>query len=684
LVIDDFEVEGTETVELTLQPPACIQIFPPPPDCYLTGPSHRAMAKILDNDLMPAPIVTIVATDPDASESGPNTGRFTVSRTGDTSNSLPVFYAIGGTAQSGIDYLTFSNFEPFFNAFGLTNVVIPAGANSTDITVTPIDDHLAESSETVVPQLQAQPWAPYLVGAPSNAVVTIADNEVGGTNHPPFVQLNAPRNGDVFIAPATIALMAYAQDAEDGYHLQVEFFEGTNSLGFGTFEATTCPDPYCPFYALTWSNVPPGEYILRAKASDSAGASSVSAAAHITVFGGVNIYATDPDASEISSAPNIDPPSDAAIFTVRRFGETNMGIVVYYEVSGTASNGVDYSGLPGEVTIPAGASSAQIVVRPTNDNLVEGTETVVLTLLPPCPQCLFVNPPCLPPQGTNCYPIGPDNKAVAYIHDDDTGSNLPPVVRMVHPGDGETFQAHSDIQLVAFAQDTEDSYFVQVEFFEGARSLGLGTFNPTRCATDCPNYVLTWSNVPAGQYVVRAKATDSQGAMSFSHSVRISVTGTNVPPGTNAPVVTIVASDAIAVEGPFCRSNWWWTTSWNGNDWTIIRGSRDPNSLAWRTNHCSDTNTATFMVRRSGPTNAELTVYYAIGGTASNGVDYVALLGAHHSGWPSLGARRSDLHRGFSPEHIETVLLGLQPPPVMRTSASYVSDLQSGGGPYPR
>jgi hypothetical protein len=26
----------------------------------------------------------------------------------------------------------------------------------------------------------------------------------------------------------------------------------------------------------------------------------------------------------------------------------------------------------------------------------------------------------------------------------------------------------------------------------------LGTFNPTRCAPDCPNYILTWSNVPPG------------------------------------------------------------------------------------------------------------------------------------------------------------------------------------------
>src|SRR5678815_4844444 len=74
-------------------------------------------------------------------------------------------------------------------------------------------------------------------------------------------------------------------------------------------------------------------------------------------------------------------------------------------------------------------------------------------------------------------------------------------------------------------------------------------------------------------------------------------------------------------------SNWWWTTSWNGGNWSIASASGDPSSPAWRKDNCSGTNTASFAVRRSGPTNAELTVYYAIGGTASNGIDYVNLPG---------------------------------------------------------
>jgi hypothetical protein len=629
-------------------------------NCFLTVFAFTAFVGGFSRTLVAQsgvdPIVTIRATDSHASEAGPDTGTFTVNRTGPTNFALLVFYQLSGTASNGVDYEQLGN-----------SVQIPAGAIAASFVVKPIDDSLVEGDETVVAQLTGSPLdcvtCGYTIGAPSNAVVTIADNDLVATNHAPTVRLNSPQNGDVFIAPANIELRAYAQDTEDGYHLNVEFFEGTNSLGFGAFAATLCPSPYCPYFALNWSNVPPGNYTLTARATDRAGASSVSDAVYITVFGGVNIYATDPNASEIHSAANIDPPSDPAIFTVRRFGETNTGIVVYYEVSGTASNGVDYQRLPGQVGIPAGASSADIVVWPIDDNLVEGTESVVLTLLAPCPQCLFSNPMCDVPEGTNCYPIGPDSRAVAYIHDNDSETNHPPSVSMIAPHNGDVFVAPAGIRLVAFAQDAEDGYVLSVEFFEGTRSLGLGTFNPTRCAV-CPNYSLTWSNVPPGDYALRAAVTDSKGARSISDPVRISVTA------TNATVVTIAATDAIAVEGPFCRSNWWWTSAWNGSNWIILPASGNPGSTSSWTNQCSATNTAAFAVRRSGPTNADLTVYYSIGGSASNGIDYLTLpesitipAGRHSAKLEVIPIDDS------LPEHCETVLITLLPAPVTTNAA---------------
>jgi len=155
------------------------------------------------------PTVTIHATDSHASEAGPDPGTFTVNRTGATNFALLVFYQLSGTASNGVDYEQLGN-----------SVQIPAGALAASFMVKPIDDSLAEGDETVVAQLVGSPLdcaaCGYSIGVPSNAVVTIADNDLVATNHPPTVRLNSPQNGDVFVAPANIELRAFAQDVEDG------------------------------------------------------------------------------------------------------------------------------------------------------------------------------------------------------------------------------------------------------------------------------------------------------------------------------------------------------------------------------------------------------------------------------------------------------------------------------------
>src|SRR5438105_2993805 len=317
IAIDDFLVEGTETVVIELKPVVCAAMVPPPPDCYLVGHSNRAVAFIHDDDtnINPPPVVTIVATDPDASETGPDPGTFTVTRTGDTNKPLTVRYIIDGTAKNGADYLALSNY-----------VVIPAGSSSADITVTPIDDALVEGTETVLIQLFppfilvansnlttggviGSPipigWPPpYVVGYPSNAVVKIADNDLSSSNIPPEVKIIAPFEDQHFIAPANIFIQAVARDVDDAVST-VEFFEDGNSLGVKT--NTSAPLNLIGPFALVWSNVPPGKYTLTALATDERGATRLSDPVHIFVETNrppvtnppiVTIVATDPIASE--------------------------------------------------------------------------------------------------------------------------------------------------------------------------------------------------------------------------------------------------------------------------------------------------------------------------------------------------------------------------------------------------
>ena len=144
-----------------LAPPGHYMLF------ILNSNGVPSVAKIIQVTSNPGlPTVTVGATDANAAEAAtPNTGTFTVSRTGSTAAALTVNYTVGGTATNGTDYTTIP-----------TSVVIPAGSASATITVTPIDDTVSESNETVVVTLSSS--ASYNVGSQSAATVTIADNDV--------------------------------------------------------------------------------------------------------------------------------------------------------------------------------------------------------------------------------------------------------------------------------------------------------------------------------------------------------------------------------------------------------------------------------------------------------------------------------------------------------------------------
>ncbi|HEY6564800.1 MAG TPA: trypsin-like serine protease, partial [Pirellulaceae bacterium] len=90
----------------------------------------------------------------------------------------------------------------------------------------------------------------------------------------------------------------------------------------------------------------------------------------------VRVLASDASAAETTSNQVANP----GVFTISRTGSTTGALTVSFTVAGTATNGTDYSSLASQVTIPAGQSSTTITVNPVNDLLVEGTETVQLSL----------------------------------------------------------------------------------------------------------------------------------------------------------------------------------------------------------------------------------------------------------------------------------------------------------------
>jgi hypothetical protein len=93
------------------------------------------------------------------------------------------------------------------------------------------------------------------------------------------------------------------------------------------------------------------------------------------------------------------------------------------------------------------------------------------------------------------------------------------------------------------------------------------------------------------------------------------------------------------------------------NRWSTNSATTNTGTNTWA-------NTATFLVRRSGPTNSELSVRYAISGAASNAVDYETLSGeviipaGHRAARIIITPIDDQL-----PEPPESVLLALQYPP---------------------
>ena len=189
------------------------------------------------------PIVSITATDSSAGEPS-NNGSFTVSRNVNTSSSLRVYYSTtGSTATSGSDYTALAGY-----------VDIPANQTTAAIPVTVINDSTQESPETVIVTLTSN--AAYTIGSPSNATVTISDDD-GGGSYPEgyYYKYETNYSGTFSAGPSSLAI-----DLGDNYiyfrNHDTVYQYGNNGTFLSSF---SCPSDeglavdsydavYVPFY----------------------------------------------------------------------------------------------------------------------------------------------------------------------------------------------------------------------------------------------------------------------------------------------------------------------------------------------------------------------------------------------------------------------------------------------------
>lgn len=92
----------------------------------------------------------------------------------------------------------------------------------------------------------------------------------------------------------------------------------------------------------------------------------------------ISMTVTDGSAAE-TKLGNIS--NSGKVRLTRSGGDNSKAETVSYGISGTATNGVDYSSLSGSVTFAAGQSSVDIPINIIDDNIAEGTEKVTISLL---------------------------------------------------------------------------------------------------------------------------------------------------------------------------------------------------------------------------------------------------------------------------------------------------------------
>ena len=112
----------------------------------------------------------------------------------------------------------------------------------------------------------------------------------------------------------------------------------------------------------------------------------------------------------------------AARFVIRRTGSTALPMRVNYLIRGSATPGVDYNALPTSVVIQAGRRKAVLTIRPINDDLYEGDETVRIILQPSSDYGLSETEP----QKVSTHIVIADKPLVTLFVSDPYGSEFPP------------------------------------------------------------------------------------------------------------------------------------------------------------------------------------------------------------------------------------------------------------------
>jgi len=614
-VIDDALAESAETVIVTLTADDAYNLS-------TTAALRTGTVTIADNEA----VVSIVASDSTAAESSgtANNGQFRVTRTGPTGADLEVFFTISGTATNGDDYTLITS-----------SVIIPMGASSATIDIGVIDDAVAEQSETVVITLDANTTYNITgVASQQSATVTIADNEpivVLSTTDAVAAERGAglsPNGGQFRVTrpssnTAGDMVVHYTVSGTATNGDDYTMLTGTVTILDGQTSATI--DVVVTDDAIAEST----ETVIVTLVADDAYRLSTSEAQRtrtVTIADNeptVVLSTVDTTGAETSGTQ----AANNAQFRVTRPSTNTAGdLVVHYTVSGTATNGDDYTMLTGTVTILDGQTTATIDVIVTDDLLAEETETVTVTLAADDAYRL----PTSAAQLTRTVTIADNEPIITLIATDARASEVVAggvldsgTFRIIRTGGDMSQQLTINVLVSGTAGNMDWIDFVGTEMVIPANASFYD--NPVIIFDDN-----LWEGTETIVVTVQPGAGYHVTTVASRRTATVTVTD-------NESTVTVTANDRVAAEVP--------------------SGTQNPGSFR--------------ISRAQGSNAAALSVFYTVTGTATNGTDYVVLTGT-----ATIPAGAAFVYvpvvitDDALAENTETVILTLNPDPSYRLGSA--------------
>ncbi len=228
----------------------------------------------------------------------------------------------------------------------------------------------------------------------------------------------------------------------------------------------------------------------------------------------VEIHQVTPASSDISfdlelvgtPSPNPTPP---AIITQPQSQTVTVGSAVTFSVEATGTEPLRYRWHRNGITIPGATNSTLTLFNVGTNNA--GNYSVIVT---------------------NIAGARISSNAVLTVI-----ANIPPIVTLVRPTNGQVFLVRQPILLIAQATDPDGTVSF-VDFFA----------NTTRVARVFSGFGFNtiWSNAPAGAHEIRAVATDNHGAESSSAPALITVIS-NRPPTAIGQSVTVAEDSSVQI-----------------------------------------------------------------------------------------------------------------------------------------